>query len=220
MNIHGVMIDFSGTLFRLEIDESWLAEEHGAEHAQHLIHVLTAPARPATELPPDMVRDWERRDLDPEVHERVYTESLRRAGLSAPGQAEDAYRRMLHPASWRPYPDVRATLERLRDKNIPVAVVSNIAWDIRAIFDLAGLTGLVTEFVLSYQEGSVKPAEKIFRIACDRIGVDPREVLMIGDSREADGGAAALGCEVAIVDALPTQDRPDALLSTLARYGL
>ena len=220
MSIHGVLIDFSGTLFRLEIDESRLAEKHGAAHTQHLIHVLTAPARPATELPPDMVRDWERRDLDPDVHHRVYTESLRQTGLSAPGQAEEAYRRMLDPSSWRPYPDVRAALERLQDKNIPVAVVSNIAWDIRDVFDRFGLRDLVTEFVLSYQEGSVKPAEKIFRIACDRLGVDPRHALMIGDSREADGGATALGCELAIVDPLPTQERPDALLTALSEHGL
>jgi len=127
---------------------------------------------------------------------------------------------MLDPASWQPYPDTRAALERLRDKGIPVAVVSNIAWDVRASFDRFDLTGLVTEFVLSFQEGSVKPAEKIFRIACDRIGVDPAHVLMIGDSQEADGGAAALGCAVEIIPALPTDERPDALLTALARHGL
>ncbi len=220
MSIHGVLIDFSGTLFRLEISETWLAEQHGVEQAEHLIQVLTAPVLPGSHLPAHMVADWERRDLDPDVHELVYTESLRRSGLTEPGEAEQAYRRMLDPASWQPYPDVRAALERLRDKQIPVAVVSNIAWDIRTSFDRFGLTGLVTDFVLSFQEGSVKPAEKIFRIACDRIGVDPRHVLMIGDSREADGGAAALGCQVEIVAPLPTQERPDALLAALARHGL
>ena len=218
--IEGVLIDFSGTLFRLEINASWLAQEHGTEQAEHLIQVLTAPVRSGDHLPLHMVPDWERRDLDPEVHELVYTESLRRSGLTEPGQAEAAYRRMLEPASWEPYPDVRAVLERLRDKQIPVAVVSNIAWDVRTSFDRFGMTGLVTDFVLSFQEGSVKPAEKIFRIACDRIGVDPRHVLMIGDSMEADGGAAALGCQVEIVEPLPTAERPDALLAALARHGL
>jgi HAD superfamily hydrolase (TIGR01509 family) len=218
--IQGVLIDFSGTLFRLEINANWFAQEHGAEQAEHLIQVLTAPVRSGDHLPAHMVPDWDRRDLDPEVHEVVYTESLRRSGLTGPGQAEAAYRRMLDPASWAPYPDVRALLERLRDKQIPVAVVSNIAWDVRTSFDRFGLTGLVTDFVLSFQEGSVKPAEKIFRIACDRIGVDPKHVLMIGDSLEADGGAAVLGCQVEIVEPLPTEQRPDALLAALARHGL
>jgi len=87
-------------------------------------------------------------------------------------------------------------------------------------FDRFGITDLVTEFVLSFQEGSVKPEEKIFRIACDRLGVPPHQALMIGDSVEADGGAAALGCQVEIVESLPTTERPDALLAALARHGL
>jgi HAD superfamily hydrolase (TIGR01509 family) len=217
VSIQGVLIDFSGTLFRLEIDKSWLADEHGAEH---LIHVLTAPVGSGGHLPPELAEHWDNRDLDPETHQLVYTESLRLAGLAGPGQAEDGYQKMLDPASWQIYPDVRAALERLRDKHIPVAVVSNIAWDVRTSFDRFGITDLVTEFVLSFQEGSVKPAEKIFRIACDRLGVPPRQALMIGDSREADGGAAALGCQVEFVDPVPTEERPDALLAALARHGL
>lgn len=220
MAIQGVLIDFSGTLFRLEIDDMLLSAEQGAEQAEHLLQVLTAPVRSGDHLPAHMVPDWDRRDLDPETHQTVYVETLRRSGLTEPGQAESAYRRMLDPASWQPYPDVPAALERLRDKGIPVGVVSNIAWDVRSTFDRFGLTGLVTDFVLSFQEGSVKPSEKIFRIACDRIGVDPSHVLMIGDSLEADGGAAALGCAVEIIPALPTNERPDALLAALARHGL
>jgi HAD superfamily hydrolase (TIGR01509 family) len=220
VSIQGVLIDFSGTLFRLEIDESWLADEHGAEQAQYLMRALTAPVGPGTHLPPELAEHWDQRDLDPETHQLVYTESLRHLGLTEPGQAEDGYRRMLDPTSWQIYPDVRAVLERLRDKHIPVAVVSNIAWDVRTSFDRFGITDLVTEFVLSFQEGSVKPQEKIFRIACDRIGVPPRQALMIGDSPEADGGAAALGCQVEIVEPLPTAERPDALLAALARHGL
>jgi HAD superfamily hydrolase (TIGR01509 family) len=218
--IEGVLIDFSGTLFRLQINTTWLEQEHGAEQAELLRQVITAPVGSGAHLPQYMVADWERRDLDPEIHEIVYTESLRRSGLTEPGQAEAAYRTMLEPASWEPYPDTPAMLERLRDAGIPVAVVSNIAWDVRTSFDRFGLTGLVTDFVLSFQEGSTKPDEKIFRIACDRIGVEPRHVLMIGDSVEADGGAAALGCQVEIVEALPTEQRPDALLAALARHGL
>ena len=48
----------------------------------------------------------------------------------------------------------------------------------------------------------------------------PARALMVGDSEEADGGARALGCEVAIVDPLPTAERPDALLSALRTYGV
>jgi HAD superfamily hydrolase (TIGR01509 family) len=218
--IDGVLIDFSGTLFRLEVNDNWLAAEHGAAQAERILQALTAPVASGTHLPAHMVPDWERRDLDPETHATVYTESLRRCGLTEPGAAEAAYRRMLEPSSWQPYPDTRAALERLRDKGIPVAVVSNIAWDVRTSFDRFDLTGLVTDFVLSFQEGSVKPDEKIFRVACDRLGVEPKHALMIGDSLEADGGAATIGCQVEIIPALPTTNRPDALLTALAAHGL
>jgi HAD superfamily hydrolase (TIGR01509 family) len=220
VSIRGVLIDFSGTLFRLEMAGSWLSGHQESDSAQHLMQVLTAPVAPGTHLPVQLVADWQRRDLDPQVHRKVYTESLRQAGLIEPGLAEQGYESMLDPASWAVYPDVRAALERLRDAGVPVAVVSNIAWDIRPIFERVGIADLVTAFVFSFQEGAIKPEEKLFRIACDRLGVDPTDALMIGDSAEADGGAAALGCAVEIIPPLPTAERPDALLAALARHGL
>jgi HAD superfamily hydrolase (TIGR01509 family) len=224
VSVRGVLFDFSGTLFRLEINTSWLTDgENGRDdeaRAQELMHMLTAPVNPGTHLPAHLIEDWERRDLDADIHRAVYTESLRQAGLTAPGAAEAGYRQMLDPANWAMYPDVREVLQRLRDAGVPVAVVSNIAWDIRTSFDKYGLTDLVSAFVLSYQEGAVKPDAKLFRIACERIGVDPTEALMVGDSAEADGGAAAIGCAVEIVPPLGTEERPDALLAALARHGL
>jgi FMN phosphatase YigB (HAD superfamily) len=65
--------------------------------------------------------------------------------------------------------------------------------------------------VLSYVEGVVKPDPKIFRIACQRIGVAPERARMVGDSPEADGGAASAGADVVIVEPLPTEQRPSAL---------
>lgn len=213
MTVRGVLFDFSGTLFRLEIPGAWLPGQD-AERGARLLQALTRPTGPDADLP----ADWPRRDLDPEIHRRVYTESLRRSGLTAE-LAEQCYDRMLDPASWRPYPDLRPALERLREHGVPVAVVSNIAWDVRPIFERAGVADLVTEYVLSYREGSMKPDEKLFRVACDRIGVERADALMIGDSVEADGGAATIGCAVEIVTALPTADRPRGLLDALARHG-
>lgn len=218
MSILGVLFDFSGTLFRFEV--SGLPGTEDDERAERLLQVMTAPVGPSTVLPAHMAAEWQRRDLDPEIHRRVYTESLRQAGLTDPGLAELGYERMLDPANWSAYPDVRAALERLRDAGLPVAVVSNIAWDIRPIFERAGVADLVSTFVLSFQEGSTKPEEKLFRVACDRLGVDPADALMIGDSAEADGGAAVLGCAVEIVPPLPTRERTDGLLTALARHGL
>ena len=43
---------------------------------------------------------------------------------------------------------------------------------------------------------------------------------MVGDSDEADGGARALGCRVALVDPLPTRERRDGLIAALWAHGL
>lgn len=43
---------------------------------------------------------------------------------------------------------------------------------------------------------------------------------MIGDSEEADGGARAVGCRFALVDPLPTAQRPDGLITALRSAGI
>jgi HAD superfamily hydrolase (TIGR01493 family) len=208
--IYGVLYDFSGTLFRLEPDPAWSDE---------LIGVLTATTPIAAKLPAELADGWARRDLDPELHRRVYLAALAAGELGlSPAEAEAAYDRIHLPESWRPYPDTAAALQRLHDADIPVAVVSNIPWDIRAVFDRHGVLDLVDEFVLSYVEGVMKPDAKIFMLACQRLGIAPTDALMVGDSPHADGGAAAVGITTDIVEPLPSAQRPDSLLSTLDRF--
>ncbi|GAB2872000.1 HAD family hydrolase [Lentzea nigeriaca] len=199
MTIHAALFDFSGTLFRLEHPEL-------ASNAD-LMRALTAPVGIADDMDPELVDAWYRRDLDPDVHRWVHVRVLNDANVP---DAETLYDQLIDAESWQPYPDTKATLEHLAD--VPVAVVSNIGWDIRPVFERFGLTHLVDEFVLSYEEGVIKPDPKIFTTACERLGVDPRNAVMVGDSEEADGGAEAVGCAFRLVNPVPTSDRPTALL--------
>ena len=84
MTIRAVLFDFSGTLFRLEQDESWLAElmDHEGtpleiEAQAELMRRMTAPVGQVVELDAEHVHAWQRRDLDPELHRKVYLEVLR-----------------------------------------------------------------------------------------------------------------------------------------------
>jgi hypothetical protein len=43
---------------------------------------------------------------------------------------------------------------------------------------------------------------------------------MVGDSAEADGAAQEIGCSFALVDPVPTAERPDALLAALSAFGI
>jgi len=221
MSSRGVLFDYSGTLFRLEPSLDGLVDTaanpmDGEEQAE-IMRRMTAPTGRPAGLPEHLHDQWERRDLDPPLHRELYFALLRGSGV---GNPELLYNRMLNSMSWVPYPDTVDALKRLARAGIPVAVVSNIAWDISTVFGRFGVKNLVSHYVLSYREGYVKPDERLFRLACDRLGLPGEQVLMIGDSKEADGGAAKAGCQVAIVDPLPVGERPTALLDVLTDNGL
>lgn len=226
MTVSGVMFDFSGTLLRVESCESWLRAVLHAEGVTAGDDEVTAYAReldragalpggsPPLRIPPELAEVCAERDLDAERHRRAYTGLSRTVAL--PWDLHDAlYERHMAPAAWTPYPDTAEVLRTLRERGVPVAVVSNIGWDLRPVFRAHGLDRWVDVFVLSFEHEIQKPDPRIFRIACEGLGLPPEQTAMVGDSRQADGGAAALGCPVHLVDHLPAADRPDALRGLL-----
>lgn len=228
MTVKGCMFDFSGTLFRIEPCADWLrgglaaaGVTASAEEVAHWSARLEATGAqpggtPPAQEPADAAadRDWAVRDLSAELHRRAYTARSRAAAL--PWDVHDLlYDRHMAPEAWRPYPDAAGVLAELRERGVPVAVVSNIGWDLRPVFSAHGLDELVDAFVLSFEVGAQKPDPAIFRAACAELGLPPEDVAMVGDSREADGGAAALGCPVLMVDHLPADRRPGALRGVL-----
>jgi HAD superfamily hydrolase (TIGR01509 family) len=227
VTIKAVLFDFSGTLFRLEQDETWLADLTDTEgdgldiEAQtELMRRMTAPVGQVVELDDEHKYAWENRDLDPELHRKVYLEVLKHSGVAHVEQARALYDRLITPGQWTPYPDTEAALKTSSDKGLRVGVLSNIAFDIRPAFSARGWDAYVDEFVLSFEVGAVKPDPEIFRVALGKLGFTGEETLMIGDSEEADGGARALGCEFALVDPVPTPQRPDGLLAALRQFGV
>lgn len=226
-----VLFDFSGTLFRIESAESWLratlAESGHTLPESQLIQTARAleaagalPGGAAPVEPPaDLAGVWAVRDESADLHRAAFTGVARRVPLPGPGLYDALYERHMNPAAWSPYPDAAEVLRTLRERGIGVAVVSNIGWDLRPVFREHGLDPYVDAYVLSYEHGVQKPDARLFSVACAALDADPRDAVMVGDSKEADGGAAALGCRVHFVDHLPVRDRPDALLPVLDLVG-
>jgi HAD superfamily hydrolase (TIGR01509 family) len=225
-----VLFDFSGTLFRLEEDESWFAgmeltetedEKRAVDgHVQaELMRRLTAPTGRSVQMSERELDAWSRRDLAPHLHREAYLHVLRESGL-AHDHAESLYGRVVDPACWTPYPDTATVLAALHRRGIRTGIVSNIAFDIRPAFEALGAADDVDAFVLSFEVGAVKPDPAIFAAALDRLGVTAERTLMVGDSDEADGGARALGCGFALVDPLPTRERPDGLVAALWAHDI
>jgi len=226
-----VLFDFSGTLFRIESTESWLrgalaearvelpeAEVVEAARALEAAGALPGGVAP-TRLPEDVASVWGVRDKSAELHRAAYTGLSRQVTLPDPDLHDLLYDRHMAPAAWAPYPDAVEVLSALRERGIGVGVVSNIGWDLRPVFREHGLDRYVDAYVLSYEHGVQKPDPRLFATACARLGADPRDVLMVGDDRRADGGAAALGCAVHFVDHLPAAQRPDGLRPVLDLVG-
>ncbi|MEW1777686.1 HAD-IA family hydrolase [Streptomyces sp. NPDC086777] len=226
-----VLFDFSGTLFRIESTESWLRAvlaETGAalsetELTQAARALEAAGAQPGGALPvavPAELSDmWAVRDESAELHRAAYTAMSRRVMLPDPALHDALYERHMDPLAWTPYPDAAPVLRTLREHGIGVGVVSNIGWDPRPVFREHGLDAYVDTYVLSYEHGVQKPDPRLFTVALEALGAGAAETLMVGDSRPADGGAAALGCRVHFVDHLPVAERPDALLAVLDLVG-
>lgn len=223
MAVKGVLFDFSGTLFRIESVDSWLravldargATVGRADFARYVQRLTAAGALPGgphpQRIPPHLTAAWADRDRSAELHRQAYTGLAHRAELPDPGLCDALYDRHMTPEAWRPYPDAMEVLRGLRHNGIAVGVVSNIGWDLRPVFRAHGLDGLVDAYVLSFEHGIQKPDPRLFRTACRLLGRDPSDVVMVGDDRHADGGAAALGCDVRFVDHLPVRERPDGL---------
>lgn len=223
--VSAVLFDYSGTLFRLEEDDSWFAgmavDERAVDgHVQaELMRRLTAPTGRSVSMTDEQYRAWANRDLAPHLHREAYLHVLRESGL-ADHHAQALYDRVIDPASWTAYPDTARVFKNLRAQGIRTAVVSNIAFDVRPAFTAIGAAEHVDEFVLSFEVGAIKPDPAIFTAALDRLGVAAQDALMVGDSEEADGGARTVGCQFALVDPLPTAERPDGLIAALQSVGI
>jgi HAD superfamily hydrolase (TIGR01509 family) len=223
MVIKGVLFDFSGTLFRIESVRDWLRAAlkardialPEAEFSHYAEELEAAGALPGGSfphrLPPHLTELWATRDKSPERHRALYTGLARQVELPDEGLYDALYERHMTPAAWRPYPDAEEVLRTLQERGVGVAVVSNIGWDLRPVFRAHGLDALVDAYALSYEHGVQKPGVRLFRAACEELGQDPGDVLMVGDDRNADGGAAQLGCAVRFVDHLPVDERPAGL---------
>ncbi|MFB8245136.1 HAD family hydrolase [Streptomyces sp. NPDC055952] len=229
--MNAVLFDFSGTLFRVESTDAWLrgvmagreaplseSELAAAARALEAVGALPGGGDPAR-IPAELAGTWRIRDRSAALHRAAYTGLSRQVALPDPALHDALYERHMTPAAWAPYPDAPQVLRTLRERGIPVGVVSNIGWDLRPVFREHGLDRYVDTYVLSFEHGVQKPDPRLFATACEALGADPRRTLMVGDNREADGGATALGCGVHFVDHLPVADRPAGLLPVLELVG-
>jgi HAD superfamily hydrolase (TIGR01509 family) len=203
--VEAVLFDFSNTLFHIIDVEEWLRR------------VAAASGRPGALAAPGAMRAVVARLAEAYARPEVFARQAGRDTAAAAhrgamcawfaavdflrGYEDVAYAQMCADDAWLPYPDTGPVLRALAAAGIPVGVVSDIGWDLRAHFAYHGMADLVSAVALSYEVGREKPDPLIFLKACSDLGVDPRRTLMVGDSPARDGGAAAVGIRSFILPA-------------------
>jgi HAD superfamily hydrolase (TIGR01509 family) len=206
-----VLFDFHGTLAQVEDSVTWvekaaaargvtLERDHATALADRLVEAGRAGGPPPHRVPPYLAQAWADRDLTAEAHRAAYTGLAALVECEIDGLPEALYDRIRRPEGWTAYADTAPTLAALREAGVPVAVVSNIGFDLRPICRALGLHDLITAYVLSYEIGVCKPDPAIFEHACATLGVPPEATLMVGDTA-ADAAAAQIGCRTHLVPA-------------------
>lgn len=103
--------------------------------------------------------------------------------------------------SLEPQPGALELLDRLAAADIATAVVSNCAPDVAQLWPTTAFAARITETVLSCEVGAMKPDPAIYRIALDRLGIDPSAAVFVGDGSDDElSGARQLGIAAILVD--------------------
>ncbi|GAA2761901.1 MULTISPECIES: HAD family hydrolase [Streptomyces] len=134
-----------------------------------------------------LLADHECGRIDAAAFERGFAERLRVHGAEV--SAEGLTARM--QAGMSIDRDMLALLGEVRAAGHPVALVSNAFGT--GTYDGVDLTAVADAVVISSEVGIRKPSRRIYAIACERLGIDPEEAVMIDDLRQNLDGAARIG---------------------------
>jgi epoxide hydrolase-like predicted phosphatase len=106
-----------------------------------------------------------------------------------------------------------ALAEVLRERGVPVAILSNSWGD---IYPRERLDALVDHVVISSEVGLRKPQAEIYRLTVERLGVEPARAVLVDDAEPNVLGARAAGLQALLhTDAATTRTALAAVLPFL-----
>jgi len=112
-------------------------------------------------------------------------------------------------------------LAELAERGFTLGVVSNGCGNVDRLCDDFGYTPFLSAIVDSRRVGLFKPDPAIFRHAAEKLGRDPGEIMMVGDSFERDvRPAKQVGMKTAWLEGVEPRDCPDPSLADLRLRAL
>jgi putative hydrolase of the HAD superfamily len=102
--------------------------------------------------------------------------------------------------SVRLYDDALEVVRALRERGVPLALVSNCSHNTTPIVERLGLEREFDAVLLSFEVGAMKPDPAIYREALARLGgPDPARSVFVDDQVAYCDGAAALGLQTYLI---------------------
>lgn len=138
------------------------------------------------------------------------------ATIGYPESAVDPFKHAFRAAWGKTHtlvPEAKQMLENLRAKGYRLFAASNSFGHLqRSRLEQAGILNYFEDTYISMDIGYDKPDIRFYQAALKRCGLEPQEVLMIGDSMTTD----VLGAQAAGMDALFFDRQKDSLLALTA----
>ncbi|WP_127475757.1 HAD family hydrolase [Microbacterium sulfonylureivorans] len=200
--------DLDGTLLRDDhVDgvvrevAARLAERYGIDPSA----LADANERVWWECWPEMGEAWLRGELAPEsVPTEVWRRALAEVGVADAAAAVEAHalQTATEETAFRLYEESAEVLARLRERGIPLALITNGPSGLqRAKLRAVGIEDAFDVVIVSGEHGVHKPDGEIFDLALDGLGVTAAEALHVGDNLVADiAGARDAGLTAVWID--------------------
>lgn len=207
--IKGIIFDYGGTIdsrgdhWSEVIFDQYLAAGIPVSYEQFspaYIHAERELARVRHILPCDTFADLMRKKIRIEFDRLEADGLLPHAGLY---EAADAVAAGCYDFARRAVDEARPCLEALAAR-YPLVLVSNFYGNVDSVLRDFGIRHLFRGVVESAVIGIRKPDPRIFRVGCVVLGLDPAEVLVVGDSISKDLlPAESIGCATAWIAGRP-----------------
>ena len=131
---------------------------------------------------------------------------------------EDIYKDVIEKTAYS-----RGVLTKIKER-CPMVLVSNFYGNINTVLAEFGLDGLFEEVIESAAVGIRKPDPRIFRLGTEALGLDPEDVMVVGDSFTNDiVPAVEAGCRTAWLkgegwtDTVFDEQLPDIVIKDISR---
>jgi putative hydrolase of the HAD superfamily len=113
-----------------------------------------------------------------------------------------------------PVPGAAETISALRERGVKTGLITVCSEDVPRLWAETDFHGLFDSEVFSASVGLRKPDPRIYKLALDELGVEPREAMFVGDGANDElGGAERVGMTAVMLEVppeeLPGEVQPD-----------